>query len=163
MQAMVIREFGPPEVMRLEEVPTPVPGPGEVLIEVHAVSVNRTLDLIVRAGKYPRPIDLPHVLGVDPSGIVVAVGEGVTTRKVGDRVTSYLRLDAGRAERPPVMLGLTVWGGYAEYVKLPARVDLSRSRRRRFRDRDGGRAPRAARLQHAARQGQGRGPANGCW
>jgi NADPH:quinone reductase len=121
MKAMVIRKFGPPEVMRLEEVPTPVPGPGEVLIAVHAVSVNRTLDLIVRSGKYPRPIKLPHVLGVDPSGIVAAVGEGVTTRKVGDRVTTYLRLDAGPPSGTPEMLGLTCWGGYAEYVKLPAR------------------------------------------
>ena len=50
MKAIVIREFGPPEVMRLEEMNTPVPEPGEVLIRVHAVSVNRTLDLAVRAG-----------------------------------------------------------------------------------------------------------------
>src|SRR5213076_1437651 len=52
MKAMVIREFGPPEVMRLEEVPTPVPEADEVLIEVRAVSVNRTLDLVLRAGAY---------------------------------------------------------------------------------------------------------------
>jgi NADPH:quinone reductase len=121
MKAMVIREFGPPEAMRLEEVATPVPAPGEVLVEVHAVSVNRTLDLIVRSGKYPRPIKLPHVLGVDPSGVVVAVGEGVKTRKIGDRVTSYLRLDSGPPSGTPVILGLTVWGGYAEYVTLPER------------------------------------------
>jgi NADPH:quinone reductase-like Zn-dependent oxidoreductase len=118
MKAMVIREFGPPEVMRLEEIPTPKPGPGEVLVEVHAVSVNRTLDLIVRSGKYPRPISFPHILGVDPAGIVVAVGEGLTTRKVGDRVASYLlRRPLGSVEAP-VILGLTVWGGYAEYVNL---------------------------------------------
>jgi NADPH:quinone reductase-like Zn-dependent oxidoreductase len=122
MKAMVIREFGPPEVMRLEEVPTPVPGPGEVLVEVHAVGVNRTLDLIVRSGKYPRPIKLPHVLGVDPSGVVRALGPGVTTRKIGDRVTSYLRLDAGPPSGTPVILGLSAWGGYAEYVVLPERV-----------------------------------------
>ena len=63
MKAVVIREFGPPEVLRLEEVPTPVPGPGEVLIRVKAVSVNRTLDLVVRSGKYAMPVRLPHVLG----------------------------------------------------------------------------------------------------
>jgi NADPH:quinone reductase len=121
MKAMVMREFGPPEVMRLEEVPTPSPGPGEVLVEVHAVSVNRTLDLIVRSGKYPRSVKLPHVLGVDPSGIVVAVGEGVTTRKPGDRVASHLRLDSGPVTATSLFLGITVWGGYAEYVVLPER------------------------------------------
>src|SRR5688572_23991383 len=88
MKAVVIREFGPPEVMRLEEVPTPVPGPGEVLIRVHAVSVNRTLDLIVRSGAYPVPVKLPHILGVDPSGVIEAVGPGVNSRKVGDRVAT---------------------------------------------------------------------------
>lgn len=122
MKAMVLREFGPPEVMRLEELPTPVPGPGEVLIEVHAVSVNRTLDLIVRSGKYPRLPALPHVLGVDPSGVVVAVGEGVKTRKVGDRVATHLRLDSGPPTGSAVLLGLTVWGGYAQYVKVPERA-----------------------------------------
>jgi NADPH:quinone reductase len=119
MKAMVIRTFGPPEVMRLEEVPTPTPGPGEVLVRVKAVSVNRTLDLIVRSGNYPRPVALPHILGVDPSGIVEAVGPGVRTRKMGDRVTSYLLLGSGPAGAAPAMLGLTVWGGYAEYVLLP--------------------------------------------
>jgi NADPH:quinone reductase len=120
MKAMVMRAFGPPEVMQLEEVPVPEPGPGEVLIEVHAVSVNRTLDLIVRAGRYPRPVKLPHVLGVDPSGVIVKLGPGVTTRKVGDRVATYLRLNPEDGKAAPELLGLTVWGGYADYVKLPA-------------------------------------------
>jgi NADPH:quinone reductase-like Zn-dependent oxidoreductase len=119
---MVIREFGPPQVMRLEEVPTPEPGPGEVLIKVHAVSVNRTLDLIARAGKYPRPIALPHVLGVDPSGVIAGVGPGVHERKIGDRVVSANRLSEPTATTPPKLLGISVWGGYAEYVKVPARA-----------------------------------------
>ncbi len=119
MKAVVIREFGPPSVMRVEEVPTPVPGPGEVLIEVHAVSVNRTLDLILRAGKYAKKVTLPHVLGADPSGVIVAVGPGVTARKIGDRVATTGRLSPGSATEPPQMLGVHVWGGYAQYVKLP--------------------------------------------
>jgi len=91
LKAIVIREFGPPSVMKLEEVPTPEPGPGEVLIKVHAVSVNRTLDAVVRAGKYARRVTLPLTPGVDPSGVIAKVGPGVTERKVGDRVTVQLR------------------------------------------------------------------------
>ena len=91
MKAIVIREFGPPSVMKLEEVPTPEPGPGEVLLKVHAVSVNRTLDTVVRAGKYARRVTLPLTPGVDPSGVVVKLGSGVSERKVGDRVTVQLR------------------------------------------------------------------------
>jgi NADPH:quinone reductase-like Zn-dependent oxidoreductase len=120
LKAVVIREFGPPSVMRIEDVPTPEPGPGEVLVAVHAVSVNRTLDLTVRAGKYARRPALPHVLGVDPSGIVVKVGEGDTDLKVGDRVTALIRISPATATEPPKLLGVNVWGGYAEYVKLPA-------------------------------------------
>ncbi len=119
MKAIVIREFGPPSVMRMEEVPTPVPGPGEVLVEVHAVSVNRTLDLIVRAGKYAKKVTLPHVLGADPSGLIVALGPGVTARELGDRVATTGRLSGAGAAVPPLMLGVHVWGGYAQYVKLP--------------------------------------------
>jgi len=105
--------------MRYEEVPTPEPGPGEVLIQVAAVSVNRTLDCIVRAGKYARSPQLPHVPGVDPVGTVVVLGEGVKTRKLGERV-ALSRLIHSRRAGPPQMLGITVWGGYAEYVKMPA-------------------------------------------
>lgn len=119
MKAMVVREFGPPEVMQLEDVPTPVPGPGEVLIRVHAVSVNRTLDLAVRAGTYPVPVKLPHILGVDPSGVIAAVGDNATTRKVGDRVTTLQILRPATATAGPMILGVHAWGGYAEYVKLP--------------------------------------------
>jgi NADPH:quinone reductase-like Zn-dependent oxidoreductase len=122
MKAIVLREFGPPEVLRLEEMPTPAPGPGEVLIRVHAVSVNRTLDLVVRAGNYAMPVTLPHVLGVDPSGVVTAVGQGVSTRKVGDRVTTMQLLRPPTATSGPVLLGVHVWGGYAEYVKVPVQI-----------------------------------------
>jgi NADPH:quinone reductase-like Zn-dependent oxidoreductase len=122
MKAIVLREFGPPEVLRLEEMPTPAPGPGEVLIRVHAVSVNRTLDLVVRAGNYAMPVTLPHVLGVDPSGVVTAVGQGVSTRTVGDRVTTMQLLRPPTATSGPVLLGVHVWGGYAEYVKVPVQI-----------------------------------------
>ena len=122
MKAIVIREFGGPSVMQLEEIATPEPGPGEVLIEVHAVSVNRTLDLVLRSGKYARRPALPHILGVDPSGVIAKVGEGVTERKVGDRVTCMIRVGEPTPTEGPKLLGVNVWGGYAQYVKVPARV-----------------------------------------
>src|SRR2546422_152455 len=120
-----MREFGPPEVMRLEEMNTPVPGPGEVLIRVHAGSVNRTLDLAVRAGTYPARVELPHILGVDPSGVVTAIGAGVTARKVGDRVATRQLLRLPTESAGPLILGVHAWGGYAEYVKGP--VDMTHS------------------------------------
>jgi NADPH2:quinone reductase len=126
MKAVVIREFGPPEVMRLEEVPTPEPGAGEVVVRVRAVSVNRTLDLILRAGAYSLPVNLPHVLGVDPAGEVSAVGPGVgadaNAPKVGDRVVTMQFVKQASPTSFPVVLGLHVWGGYAEYVKVPAAI-----------------------------------------
>jgi NADPH:quinone reductase len=120
MKAVVIREFGGPEVLRLEEIPTPEPGPGEVVIRVHAVSVNRTLDLAVRAGAYAFRPPLPHVLGVDPSGTVAAVGAGVSAPRVGDRVVTRQLLRLATATEGPAILGVHAWGGYAEYVKVPA-------------------------------------------
>src|SRR3954465_1307775 len=117
---MVVREFGAPEVMRLEEGPAPVPGPGEVLIRVKAVSVNRTLDLVVRSGKYAMPVKLPHVLGVDPSGVVEAVGPDVNERKGGDRAVTMQDSKQPSPPAPPSIIGVHGWGGYAEYVKVPA-------------------------------------------
>lgn len=130
MRAIVLREFGPPEVLRFEDVPIPTPGPGEVLIEVRSVSVNRTLDLVVRAGKYPSDVALPLVLGVDPAGIVAAVGEGVERPKAGERVAVVSMIACGACRFCRIgeetnclksrHIGVHRWGGYAEYVAVPA-------------------------------------------
>lgn len=120
MRAIVIHEFGPPDVLRLDEAPTPEPGPGDVIVAVRSVSVNRTLDLVVRAGRYPRPVKLPHVLGADPAGVVAAVGRDVRGVREGDRVATSPMLKPATATEGPVMLGLQVWGGYADYVCVPA-------------------------------------------
>ena len=120
MKAIVVREFGPPNVMKLEEVPTPEPGPGEVLIKVHAVSVNRTLDTVARAGKYTRRVSLPMTPGVDPSGVITKLGPDVTARKIGDRVTVQLRSGNESGADSVRNLGMHVWGGYAEYVRCEA-------------------------------------------
>ena len=86
MKAIVLNEFGGPEVLRYENVPIPKAAAGEVVLKVYSVSVNRTLDLVVRAGNYPVNIQMPHVLGVDPAGEVVEKGEGVDGFAIGDRV-----------------------------------------------------------------------------
>lgn len=120
MRAVVLREFGGADVLQVDELPTPVPGPDEVLVKVGGVSVNRGLDVSVRRGRYARLPPLPHVLGADPVGTVVEVGSGVSDRRPGDRVAcgNFIGVQAGGL---PVQLGVDVWGGYAELVKLPAR------------------------------------------
>jgi NADPH:quinone reductase len=130
LKAIVLREFGGPDVLRWEEVPTPVPGLGEVLVRVHAVSVNRTLDLQVRQDGGNYGVTLPLVMGCDPSGTVVAVGGGADPVKVGDRVAAFGFVGCGTCahcaagdQRRCVsrkMLGVQCWGGYAEYLRLPA-------------------------------------------
>jgi len=120
VKAMVVREFGPPNVMRLEELPDPTPGPGEVVIRVHAVSVNRTLDTVVRAGKFKRRVTLPLVLGVDPAGVIVELGSGVSGRKVGDRVVTSMRVQSEAAADGPQLGSVHAWGGYAEYITARA-------------------------------------------
>jgi NADPH:quinone reductase len=130
MRAVILREFGGPDVLRLEELSAPEPGQREVLVRVRAVSVNRSFDLLVRSGADPRGAQPPIVLGADPTGEIVAIGNDVTTFRVGDRVavTSTIRCGscpACQAGRPSdcsrtQVLGIHRQGGYAEYVAVPA-------------------------------------------
>jgi NADPH2:quinone reductase len=85
MKAIRVREFGAPEVMRLEEVPEPHPGPGQVVVRVKAAGVNPA-DTYIRSGMYARLPALPYTPGVDAAGVVESVGEGVTRASAGDRV-----------------------------------------------------------------------------
>ena len=96
MKAIVVREFGPPEVMKIEEVAAPTPGPGQVLIRVRAVGVN-PVDTYIRAGLYARKPDLPYTPHADVAGVVERVGGGVTRVTTGDRVYGFLAT-AGGAE-----------------------------------------------------------------
>jgi NADPH2:quinone reductase len=136
VKAVIVERFGGPEVMEYRDVPTPEVGPGDVLIEVHAVTVNRTLDIHVRENGDGRNPILPLVLGVDPVGVVVEIGANVSTSKLGMRVAIAGAIGCGRCASclqgraadcvTPVHLGIHRWGGYADYVKIPAvnTVDL---------------------------------------
>ncbi|WP_216362530.1 zinc-binding dehydrogenase [Bowmanella denitrificans] len=91
MQAVIIEQFGPASAMRLVELPTPTPGPDEVLVRVKAASVN-PVDIQTRRGDYQSAIPLPAKLGVDCAGVIEQVGEGVKNLKVGDEVFYVPRL-----------------------------------------------------------------------
>jgi len=101
MKAIRVHKTGGPDVLQLDEVPDPAPGEGQVVVRVHAVGVN-PVDTYIRAGAYARMPSLPYVPGTDGAGVVKAVGAGVRTVAVGDRV--YM---AGTA-------GETSTGAYAE-------------------------------------------------
>ncbi len=102
MRAVIAREPGGPAVLELTEVPDPEPGPGEVLLKVAATAVNRA-DLLQRMGFYPPPQGASEIIGLECSGTVAALGDGVTSWAVGDQACALL---AG--------------GGYAELVAIPA-------------------------------------------
>ncbi len=85
MKAIRVHEFGGPEVMKVEEVPDPKPGKGEVVVRIHAAGVN-PVDAYIRSGTYARKPQLPYNPGSDGGGVIESVGEGVTSVRAGDRV-----------------------------------------------------------------------------
>jgi putative PIG3 family NAD(P)H quinone oxidoreductase len=101
MRAVVITSPGDPDVLKLTEVPDPVPGPGEVLVDVAAAGVNRA-DVLQRMGFYPPPPGAPPYPGLECSGRIRALGAGVTVWQPGDEVCALLG-----------------GGGYAEQVAVP--------------------------------------------
>ena len=113
MKAILVHEFGGPEVLKLEEIPTPKPQAGQVLVKIHAAGVN-PYDTYMRTGTYAVKPPLPYTPGSDAAGVVEAVGPGVTKVKPGDRVYT----------------AKTITGAYAEYTltledqaqKLPANI-----------------------------------------
>ncbi len=99
MKAIVVREFGGPEVLKLGELPLPKPGPGQVVVRIMAAGVNPA-DTYVRSGSYARKPELPYTPGTDGAGLVETTGPGVSRVKPGDRVYT----------------ARTVSGTYAEYA-----------------------------------------------
>ena len=102
MRAVIVTEPGGPDALTVADLPDPEPGPGEVLLKVAATAVNRA-DTMQRQGFYPPPPGASDVLGLECSGTVAALGEGVTGWAVGDEVCALL-----------------TGGGYAELVAVPA-------------------------------------------
>ena len=116
MKAIRFHEFGEVEVLKYEDVPDPVIGDDEVLVRVKAAALNH-LDLRIRSGKSPRPVDLPHIGGVDIAGDVEAVGKNVTDVKPGTKVVIDPTV---KTPKGPMVVGVNFYGGFAEYVKVPA-------------------------------------------
>jgi NADPH:quinone reductase-like Zn-dependent oxidoreductase len=141
MKAVVIREHGGPEVLNIEEIPTPKPGLHEVLIKVEATALNH-LDIFARQGlKGPGvpKMTLPHISGVDIVGRVVEYGPGESVQalqhKKGERVLINPSFGCGecrvcRAGEPSMcadykIVGEHLWGGLAQYVVVPAKNIIS--------------------------------------
>ena len=133
MKAAVLREFQQP--LHWEEVETPVPGPDEVLVQVMACGIDGTdLKILDGFGYVP---ELPYIMGHEPAGVVAEVGSRVTDFKPGDRVITYNFFTCGKCllcrihreqlcvDMTGVLGGLMKWGGYAEYLKIPARQLVS--------------------------------------
>src|ERR1700690_1918905 len=99
MKAIQVHQFGGPEVLALDEITKPTPGPGQVLVRVHAAGVN-PYDTYMRNGTYAVKPQLPYTPGSDAAGTIEATGEGVKKVKPGDRVYT----------------AVTVTGAYAEYA-----------------------------------------------
>jgi NADPH:quinone reductase len=85
MRAAFIEQTGPPDVITVGELPRPVPGPGQVLLRVHAVALN-PIDLYIRSGMVPMPLSFPYIIGCDVAGSVEETGAGCTRFQKGDRV-----------------------------------------------------------------------------
>ena len=128
MKAAVIHGYGEAfDTLVYEDVQTPAAGPGELLIRVHAAGVNHC-DTDLRRGLFGVASPMPHVMGVDAAGAVAEVGPGVTGFGEGDRVAPHFMLSCGacaacRDGRENLcidagVLGVTQWGGYAEYVRV---------------------------------------------
>ncbi|WP_042198817.1 quinone oxidoreductase family protein [Paenibacillus camerounensis] len=122
MKAMMLRETGGPEQLKLEEVDTPIPGSKEVVVRLKAAAVNRR-DLLVIQGRYPG-IKLPAIPGSDGAGEIAAIGDEVSNVVPGDQVIINPGLNWGSdmhiKNAEFTVLGVPANGTYAQYVKVPA-------------------------------------------
>jgi NADPH:quinone reductase-like Zn-dependent oxidoreductase len=131
MRAMALARLGGPEYLEPMTLPVPVPLPDEVLIAVRTVAANRQDTYTMRVGAARGPAALPHVLGIDPAGVVAALGEEVRGLEPGQRVVVKPSISCGTcafclageddACANLRNVGVHRWGGMAEYVSVPAR------------------------------------------
>ncbi len=129
MKALCFYEHGDLDVLRYEEVATPEPGPGQVLVRVRACALNH-LDVWVRRGWPGLKLAMPHWCGADVAGEIAALGEGVTGWEIGCRVVvdpginmatdEFTRRGEDSLSPDYIILGEQVRGGQAEYVVVPA-------------------------------------------
>ena len=128
MKAAVIRQFGDFDVMKFEDIPTPKPKRGNVLIRILAAGINR-LDHYIRQGSIASKLPFPHILGADAAGEVAELGEGVSGFEVGERVipapgfpTKEEEYDIRPTNAAPsfTLPGLGIWGTYAQYIEVPS-------------------------------------------
>lgn len=121
MNAIVLRELGSPDHLRMETVPDPQPGPGEVVVDLRAAALNHR-DLFILQRLYPG-IQLPAILGSDGAGVVSAVGDGVDLAWLGQEVLLEPGLDWGPEEARQSsayrILGMPDDGTFAERIRLP--------------------------------------------
>jgi NADPH:quinone reductase-like Zn-dependent oxidoreductase len=103
LKAAFFRRYGPPEVLEYGELPDPTPAAGEVLVDIHAASVNAA-DWKQRAGQYPSKVSMPHIPGRDFSGVVAAVGKGASDFKLGDAVFGVCEVPAESAYAEKIAL-----------------------------------------------------------
>src|SRR3989442_1598558 len=134
MKAIVVREFGGPDVMKLEELPDPSPGPQQVLVRVRAAGVN-PVETYIRAGSYARLPSLPYIPGTDFAGTIEAVGSEVKKFKPGDRVYghgvtrgqgAYHALNHRSANYVDQVMPLTGGRGVDVIIEMLANVNLDR-------------------------------------
>lgn len=116
MKAIIYHETGGVDVLKYEDVAEPEIGADDVLVRVKAAALNH-LDLRLRSGKSPRPVDLPHVGGIDIAGDVEKVGENVADLQPGTRVVVDPTV---KTPKGPSVIGVNRWGGLAEFVTVPA-------------------------------------------
>ncbi len=130
MKAILFHQHGGPDVLEYTEIPTPEPGPGQVLIRLHAAALNR-LDIWVRNGWPGIKLEYPHIPGADGAGEIAELGFGVSGWQIGDKVCINANLGCGYCEyclagkdnlcQHWKLLGESLRGTYCEYITVPSR------------------------------------------